>query len=39
MIELWKTEKDSHAVRDFVVKDNSVEDYFVFNLLEPEFYI
>jgi hypothetical protein len=32
MIELWKIQKDSHAVRDFVVKDNSVEDYFVFNL-------
>jgi hypothetical protein len=32
MIELWKIQRDSHAVRDFVVKDNSIGDYFVFNV-------
>jgi len=31
MIELWKIQKDSHAVRDFVVEDSSVNEYFVFN--------
>jgi hypothetical protein len=32
IMELWKIKKDSLAVRDFVVKDSSVGDYFVFNM-------
>lgn len=32
MKELWKIQKESHAVRDFHVKDSSVEEFFVFDV-------